>query len=211
MLVARARLTPLGASQDDYELALTEEFEINPALLRVLDDEFNVSLSEERVPAFSQDTSGHAALEAAYRSVEADAEAVPGFQVASRLVLANFSYAKLPMVRDLEGAFDELVANDLIAAIAGDEESREKIREEFRDQEELVRDQAHLKTRHKPVRDFVRTAPDVLLALKPCWAMSPLVVSQLLPANTSFDVVVFDEASQITPADAASSILRGRS
>jgi hypothetical protein len=32
-----------------------------------------------------------------------------------------------------------------------------------------------------PVRDFVRNAADVLLALKPCWAMSPLMVSQLLP------------------------------
>jgi superfamily I DNA and/or RNA helicase len=40
--------------------------------------------------------------------------------------------------------------------------------------------------------------------------MSPLVVSQLLPTKTYFDVVIFDEASQITPADAISSILRGK-
>jgi very-short-patch-repair endonuclease len=49
----------------------------------------------------------------------------------------------------------------------------------------------------------------VLLALKPCWAMSPLVVSQLLPPKTYFDVVIFDEASQVTPADAIPAILRG--
>ena len=49
-----------------------------------------------------------------------------------------------------------------------------------------------------------------MLALKPCWAMSPLVVSQLLPPLPYFDVVIFDEASQITPADAVTSILRGR-
>ena len=67
-----------------------------------------------------------------------------------------------------------------------------------------------LKRRHLPVRDFVRNAADVLLALKPCWAMSPLVVSQLLPPLPYFDVVIFDEASQITPADAVTSILRGR-
>ena len=40
--------------------------------------------------------------------------------------------------------------------------------------------------------------------------MSPLVVSQLLPPLPYFDVVIFDEASQITPADAVTSILRGR-
>ena len=67
-----------------------------------------------------------------------------------------------------------------------------------------------MKQRHLPVRDLVRNAADVLLALKPCWAMSPLVVSQLLPTKTYFDVVIFDEASQITPADAISSILRGK-
>lgn len=82
-------------------------------------------------------------------------------------------------------------------------------RNEHPEQESLVAHQARLKRRHLPVRDVIGNAADVLLALKPCWAMSPLVVSQLLPPNTYFDVVIFDEASQITPADAISTILRG--
>jgi very-short-patch-repair endonuclease len=83
-----------------------------------------------------------------------------------------------------------------------------RARDEHREQSEKVEHQARLKSRHKPVRDLVRDTADVLLALKPCWAMSPLVVSQLLPAKTYFDVVIFDEASQVTPADAVPSILR---
>src|SRR6266702_4280262 len=51
-------------------------------------------------------------------------------------------------------------------------------------------------------------ASDVLFAIKPCWAMSPLVVSQVLPTSRLFDVVIFDEASQVTPADAIPSIMR---
>src|SRR5580704_10469903 len=39
--------------------------------------------------------------------------------------------------------------------------------------------------------------------------MSPLMVSQVLPATRLFDVVIFDEASQIVPADAIPSIMRG--
>ncbi len=89
-------------------------------------------------------------------------------------------------------------------------EAAVKARDEFKDQAALVQRQAELKRRHLPVRDLVRNAADVLLALKPCWAMSPLMVSQLLPAKSYFDVVIFDEASQITPADAVTSILRGR-
>ena len=89
-------------------------------------------------------------------------------------------------------------------------ENAVRARDQFKDQAALVQHQAGLKRRHMPVRDFVRNAADVLLALKPCWAMSPLVVSQLLPPLPYFDVVIFDEASQITPANAVTSILRGR-
>ena len=87
-------------------------------------------------------------------------------------------------------------------------------RDAHREQSLLVERQAKLKPRsrkHLPIRDFFTQAPDVLRALKPCWAMSPLVVSQTLPAQRElFDVVIFDEASQVTPADAIPAILRGR-
>src|SRR5581483_8512723 len=53
-------------------------------------------------------------------------------------------------------------------------------------------------------------APEALTALKPCWAMSPLLASQVLPARTLFDVVIFDEASQVEPVDAITAIRRGR-
>ncbi len=69
--------------------------------------------------------------------------------------------------------------------------------------------QARKKTRHLPIRDLVTKAGDLVLAARPCWAMSPLVVSQLLPAQRLFDVVIFDEASQVRPADAITSIIRG--
>ncbi|GIJ61945.1 AAA domain-containing protein [Virgisporangium aurantiacum] len=85
------------------------------------------------------------------------------------------------------------------------------VRERFPEQDRLVEHQASLKRRHLPMRQLFATAPNVLTALKPCWAMSPLVVSQLLPADGQyFDVVIFDEASQVTPADAVPAILRAR-
>ncbi len=79
------------------------------------------------------------------------------------------------------------------------------------EQEQVILRQSKLKRKHLPVRDLFQIAPDVLTAMKPCWAMSPLVVSQVLPAQADlFDVVIFDEASQIQPADAVGSLLRGR-
>jgi hypothetical protein len=62
-----------------------------------------------------------------------------------------------------------------------DAENTVRAGDQFKDQAALVQHQAGLKRQHMAVRDFVRNAADVLLALKPCWAMSPPVVSQLLP------------------------------
>lgn len=84
-------------------------------------------------------------------------------------------------------------------------------RDAYPDESRLVEHQANLKRRHLPVRQLFALAPHMLTALKPCWAMSPLVVSRLLPADGQyFDVVVFDEASQVTPADAVPAIMRAR-
>jgi very-short-patch-repair endonuclease len=76
-------------------------------------------------------------------------------------------------------------------------------------QARLIRKQAALRRGHLPLRRLLDQVSDVLFALKPCWAMSPLMVSQVLPATRLFDVVIFDEASQIIPADAIPSIMRG--
>lgn len=77
-----------------------------------------------------------------------------------------------------------------------------------RDQEALLRKQTKLKRAHMPLRRLVAQAPDVLTSIRPCWAMSPLVVSQMLPAAEVFDLVIFDEASQVLPADAIPALLR---
>jgi very-short-patch-repair endonuclease len=76
-------------------------------------------------------------------------------------------------------------------------------------QARVIRKQAALRRGHLPLRRLLDQTPDVLFALKPCWAMSPLMVSQVLPPTRLFDVVIFDEASQIVPADAIPSIMRG--
>lgn len=76
------------------------------------------------------------------------------------------------------------------------------------EQDATVTKQARLKRGHMPLRRLVESAPDVLLSLRPCWAMSPLMVSQALPHSMLFDVVIFDEASQVQPADAVPALAR---
>jgi very-short-patch-repair endonuclease len=87
-------------------------------------------------------------------------------------------------------------------------ENATRVRDQYPQESDIIEHQARLKRNHLPVRQLFQAAPNVLGALRPCWAMSPLVVSQLLPAQRCFDVVIFDEASQVTPADAVGALMR---
>ncbi|MFP6670119.1 MAG: AAA domain-containing protein [Pirellulaceae bacterium] len=64
--------------------------------------------------------------------------------------------------------------------------------------------------RYKAIRDLVTEDSGLVVKdLKPIWLMSPLSVSDTLPLNPKqFDVVIFDEASQITLEEAVPSIYR---
>lgn len=65
--------------------------------------------------------------------------------------------------------------------------------------------------KHMPVRKLMKAIPNLLSRLCPCFLMSPLSVSQYLePGAKTFDLVVFDEASQIPVWDAIGPLARGK-
>jgi DNA polymerase III delta prime subunit len=133
VLLRRASVRPLGAAQDEFELALLDKIELNPTLLHALEVDFGCQFDRdalaERVPDGTIDEPWE--LRETYEWISRQVgRRVSGFSVEPRLVLANFAYAKLPMVKDIENAFDELVAHELIAAIAGDDQARKAIREQ---------------------------------------------------------------------------------
>ncbi|MDQ6832203.1 MAG: DUF3320 domain-containing protein, partial [Chloroflexota bacterium] len=71
--------------------------------------------------------------------------------------------------------------------------------------------EASKKRRFRPLRKLFADLPNVLPALKPCMLMSPTSVAQFLGESAMhFDLVVFDEASQILPSDAIGAISRGK-
>jgi hypothetical protein len=63
---------------------------------------------------------------------------------------------------------------------------------------------------HMPLRQLFGKIPNVLTTLAPCVMMSPLSIAQYLPPGSKpFDVVIFDEASQIPVWEAIGAIARG--
>jgi len=66
------------------------------------------------------------------------------------------------------------------------------------------------KRRHLPIRQLMSVAGHAVQTLKPVFLMSPLSVAAYLPpGGVRFDLVIFDEASQVRPVDALGALLRG--
>ncbi len=75
----------------------------------------------------------------------------------------------------------------------------------------LLKRECEKRARQKAVRQLLEQIPTLAPVLKPCFLMSPLSVAQYLPPDTTpFDLIIFDEASQIPVWDAIGVIARGR-
>lgn len=75
----------------------------------------------------------------------------------------------------------------------------------------VLRRELKKQKRHKAPRALFHEIRNLLPRLKPCVLISPLSVAQYLdPTLPPFDLVVFDEASQITPWDAAGVLRRAK-
>lgn len=74
---------------------------------------------------------------------------------------------------------------------------------------DILRRELSKRRRIMPLRKLFKSIPNLLLALKPCLMMSPLSVSLFIdPESYKFDVVIFDEASQICTEDAIGAVFR---
>jgi very-short-patch-repair endonuclease len=131
------------------------------------------------------------------------------------LTLRTFSSAdherKIREFRRADERFQVLTADYVAAMLAGKVPAATGMVVSSDSELGLLRRELQKKTRHTPVRQLMQGLPSLLARLKPCLLMSPLSVAQYLDAgHAQFDVVIFDEASQIPVWDAVGAIARGK-
>ena len=76
-------------------------------------------------------------------------------------------------------------------------------------QMQILRREFEKKSRHLPIRQLMARAGNAVQAIKPVFMMSPLsIATYLAPGSVRFDIVIFDEASQVRPVDALGALMR---
>ena len=110
---------------------MTGELEVNPTFLQMLRAEFDTScdpveLLESAGIEGVIDTPDE--LDVSFDWLRRECSSVPGFDIQERFVIGNFSYARMPMVRDLESSLEAMAEHDIVAALAGDPEAQGVLR-----------------------------------------------------------------------------------
>ena len=73
----------------------------------------------------------------------------------------------------------------------------------------ILRREMEKKRRHLPIRRLIKSTGNAIQAIKPVFMMSPMSIATYVePGSVSFDLVVFDEASQVRPVDALGALMR---
>lgn len=128
VLLRQADLKARGSAGEDFDLSLPGDWVINPTLLYMLNTQFQVAVDAEQLLALLDQEAEPPDATTLLQQLGITAAGVPGFRLTPRVVLGNFSYAKLPMVLDLQSSAETLVDTETICAIAGDEMARAALR-----------------------------------------------------------------------------------
>ena len=136
------------------------------------------------------------------------AEVVDQDEVLKRFVSAEHEQ-RIQEFRALDDEFTAVTRQWIRAKLCADLPSADSIQ---RNSEwGVLRREITKKRQHLPLRQLLEEIPSVVLQLTPCLLMSPLSIAQYLsPQASNFDLVVFDEASQIPVWDAIGAMARGR-
>lgn len=129
VLLRSLLLTPRGGTEEDFDFTPSDDWEVNPTLVHALRTEFSVDVNPDEVLDAGTDEYSRIDRAAVFDRLTKLAEDVPGFQVTPRVIVANLSYAKMPMVQDLEGSLESLIEHPIICALAGSEADRRQLRE----------------------------------------------------------------------------------
>ena len=107
---------------------------------------------------------------------------------------------------------NQQLAEDLLAKPSFKlKEDQKFAKRRYKKEKRLVLHEVNKQQRHLAVKTFFEETRTHLLKMQPVWVMNPLTVSENLPCDKDlFDVVIFDESSQIPLEDAIPAIYRSK-
>ena len=141
------------------------------------------------------------------------AKAAAGGAIASRDVLAHFNgagfTAAIQRFCEISDKFEKLTREEVVARLSA---KIPEAGEGFAGSSEIgiLRKAIKSQRRAMPIRKLFNEIPVLLRRMCPCMLMSPISVAQYIdPSFPKFDLVIFDEASQLPTGESVGALARG--
>ncbi|MBF0116630.1 MAG: DUF4011 domain-containing protein [Magnetococcales bacterium] len=116
---------------------------------------------------------------------------------------------KIETFKTLDDTFNQLTRQMIRARLCASLPNQEDVKRSS--EWGILRHEIRKQKRHMPLRQLINSLPSALPRLAHCLLMSPLSIAQFLSTEVApFDLVVFDEASQIPVWDAVGAMARGK-
>lgn len=125
VLLRPITLRPRGAGHADYDLDLDGPVAANPALVRLL-RQTGVTLDPRELEALAVRGEGFDPAPA-FARLRRDAGHLPGFTLRPRLVVSTFADLAPALVAELDRVASDVAGHDVVAALAGDAEARNRL------------------------------------------------------------------------------------
>jgi len=127
VLLRSCRLRPASPAQEDFQVDLARSVEVNPVLVNYLRSVAGIAVDPVSLADLTRVASSFDPYPV-YAALKRSCAEVRGFEIAPKLVLGAYPYAKLPMVADLTENTEWLAQVDLVAALAGASAAQARLR-----------------------------------------------------------------------------------
>jgi very-short-patch-repair endonuclease len=157
---------------NSYHLSCAGNFQLNLVLLHVLENQFKVKLRpDELLSRFAGDIEDGTAFNVGGVCEEIQSHMVEtkGFEIEMKVILGNFTFQKMAMVKDMQECADDLATHDVIAAIAGDSGAKSAINASQADPDP---------------KEFDRTAPDSEFAVLDADSSQQCAIASVLAGHS---------------------------
>ena len=130
--IAPVLLLPLeveasGAAARDFQLRVAGDAHVNPVLTHILRTEHDILLEDLEAEVAESPPADLSGLHDWLAGLVEPWHDLPDLVIDLRVVIANFSYSSMPLVIDMEQNEEHFASHDLVAAIAGNSEARERL------------------------------------------------------------------------------------
>ena len=110
-----------------------------------------------------------------------------------------------------DSKYQELTKDVIVARLTAQVNSLDRREKKIKDEFSVITHETAKQRAYKPVRKLLSEIPTIVKSLKPCFLMSPLSVAKYLDLEADkFDILIFDEASQIPVWDAIGAMGRAK-